>query len=58
MPAPCLAELEEMAELETVRVPEEALKIPPPTLSTVYTVLPEIVELVMVRVPELKKAPP
>ena len=40
--------------METVRVPEPVLLIPAP----ICAALPEIVELVMVRLPELLKAPP
>ena len=49
-----MAELFEMVELETMRVPP-TLKIPPPLREVV---LPEIVELKTVRAPELLKAPP
>jgi len=47
-----VAELPEMVELETVRVPE--FQMPPPLLAE----LPEMVELMTVRIPELLKAPP
>ena len=54
MPAPCLAELLESVELETVRVPNPTLKMPPP----LFAELLDRVEFVTVAVPEFQIPPP
>ena len=62
MPPPFVAVFPEIRELLTVRVPLVLLKMPPPRPELFApipdTTLPDIVELVMLRVPELLKPPP